>query len=227
MSPLQLRHQLVHQKHPTSLTYTRRPPLPLNPTPLLPFLSPGPCRSCCSMVQTRASQRPHSADELLEALLAGNSGVAKRLLGLQLAAAPHRASTDDGASDDAHATPQLPTGPSGFSVLHAAALTECHRMVPVLVEAGVPVDGAIEALDGGAAFALRKWLQEHSRLPSSKLCAVFRGVTPLHVAAWLGHTAMVQALLAAGADCELPCLEVGGREGRRAAPSHCCKMLLP
>lgn len=36
------------------------------------------------------------------------------------------------------------------------------------------------------------------------------GVTPLHIAAWLGHKATASALLAAGADPEVACLEVGG-----------------
>lgn len=35
------------------------------------------------------------------------------------------------------------------------------------------------------------------------------GVTPLHIAAWLGHQATASALLAAGADPEVACLEVG------------------
>jgi ankyrin repeat protein len=39
------------------------------------------------------------------------------------------------------------------------------------------------------------------------------GVTPLHIAAWLGHSATVAALLEAGADAELACLEVRGAAG--------------
>ena len=118
-------------------------------------------------MRTRASQRPHTQHELLEALLAGNSGQAKRLL--------LSAGEEQDAQSAQGLAGVLACGPSGFSVLHAAALTDCHRMVAPLVAAGVPVDGAIEALDGAAAFALRKWLQAHSKLPASKLCAVFRG----------------------------------------------------
>ena len=65
-------------------------------------------------------------------------------------------------------------GPSGFTSLHAAALTDSHRVVNELVAlSGVAPDQQVAALDGPAAIALRQFLREHSKLPSSKLCAVF------------------------------------------------------
>lgn len=105
---------------------------------------------------TRSAQNPSSSFALLDALLAGNSSRAKLLL----AQDPQRG--------------QL-AGPSGFGTLHAAALTDSHRLVAPLVAAGVDVDQQIGTLDGPAAFALRQFLRDHSKLPASKLCAVFRG----------------------------------------------------
>ncbi|KAI3430817.1 hypothetical protein D9Q98_009228 [Chlorella vulgaris] len=163
------------------------------------------------MVQTRSARAPEvpSSFGLIRALLAGNTSRARQLL--------HQA---------------LVSGPSGFSCLHAAALSDCHRLIAPLVaarlqaneanaEAPIPAamagpDQQIGPLDGAAASALRTFLREHSKLPSAKICAVFRGVTPLHIAAWLGHQATLQALLQAGADTELPCLE-----GRTALSIAC------
>ena len=109
------------------------------------------------MVATRGSSRPTNQWALLEALLEGNTSRARLLLSQE----PSRAQVE---------------GPSGFSPLHAAALTDSHRVVNELVGlSGIAPDQQVAALDGPAAFALRQFLREHSKLPSSKLCAVFRG----------------------------------------------------
>lgn len=123
------------------------------------------------MVQTRSARAPEvpSSFGLIRALLAGNTSRARQLL--------HQA---------------LVSGPSGFSCLHAAALSDCHRLIAPLVaarlqaneanaEAPIPAamagpDQQIGPLDGAAASALRTFLREHSKLPSAKICAVFRGV---------------------------------------------------
>ncbi|PRW21035.1 flagellar associated isoform A [Chlorella sorokiniana] len=150
------------------------------------------------MVLTRAQGRQeYSEFALLDALLEAGSARATFLLEQGEAAA-------------------LVCGPSNFTPLHAAALTDCHRLIAPLVEAGAAPNEQIAHLDGAGALSLRRFLVDHSRLPSSKLCAVFRGVTPLHVAAWLGHQATCSALLAAGADPEVACLE-----GRTALAIAC------
>lgn len=41
--------------------------------------------------------------------------------------------------------------------------------------AGAAPNEQIAHLDGAGALSLRRFLVDHSRLPSSKLCAVFRG----------------------------------------------------
>lgn len=127
------------------------------------------------MVRTRASQQPAGEQGLLVALLSGNGALGKRLL-------------------RDHPSVAAQCGPSGFTALHAAALTDQHRLVPDLVAAGVSPSTQIEALDGPAAYALRKWMQELSRLPSNKLCAVFRGESQ-----WL-HWCREQSCLQAGLD---------------------------
>lgn len=58
----------------------------------------------------------------------------------------------------------------------------------------------------------RTW-QLHPRSPTQqpalpRTAAPVAGVTPLHIACWLGHAASVQALLEAGANPEVACLEV-------------------
>lgn len=108
------------------------------------------------MVLTRSAHGPSSTFSLLDSLLSGHSSRAKLLL----AQDPQRAQVG---------------GPSNFGSLHAAALSDCHRLVAPLVAAGLDIDQQIDTLDGHAAFALRQFLREHCKLPSSKLCAVFRG----------------------------------------------------
>lgn len=111
------------------------------------------------MVATRGSSRPTDQWALLEALLEGNTSRARLLLSQE----PSRAQVSM-------------EGPSGFTALHAAALTDSFRVVNELVGlSGIAPDQQVAALDGPAAFALRQFLREHSKLPSSKLCAVFRG----------------------------------------------------
>ena len=117
------------------------------------------------MVATRTSHGPVSQWSLLDAVLASQPSRARILLEKD----PWLAKV---------------TGPSNFSCLHAAACTDSYKLVPALLAAGasrsaplppLSVDAPIAALDAGAAFALRQFLREHSKLPSSKLCAVFRG----------------------------------------------------
>lgn len=57
-----------------------------------------------------------------------------------------------------------------------------------------------------------------SPLPPLPLAA---GVTPLHIASWLGHHNTVQALLQAGADTEAVCLEVGSTQRSLRLPITC------
>lgn len=89
-------------------------------------------------------------------------------------------------------TRALAGGPSGFTCLHAATLVDASRLVAPLVAAGLSPDVQIEALDGPAAFGLRHFLRDRSqgRLPSSRLCAVFRGEAVGHC----GTVAMPQCL---------------------------------
>lgn len=162
------------------------------------FLS-APQRPSPAMVLTRAQGRlEYTQYALLNELLAGNTARARLLLEQGEAAALH-------------------VGPSNFTTLHAAALSDSHRwatacrrrrryspvlrcvpaqpmstpsclthlpscaapfptrLVAPLVAAGAAPNEQIAHLDGAGALSLRRFLVDHSRLPSSKLCAVFRG----------------------------------------------------
>lgn len=116
------------------------------------------------MVLTRSAHGPCTAYSLLDSLLAGHSSRASLLL-----------------EQDPQERAQV-VGPSNFGALHAAALSDCHRFVAPLVAAGLDINQQIDTMDGQAAFALRQFLREHCKLPSSKLCAVFRGALAAAVA---------------------------------------------
>lgn len=108
------------------------------------------------MVATRSAGQSVGEHALLDALLSVNTSRARVLLA-------------------AHPGLALEQGPSGFGCLHAAALVDAHRLVAPLAAAGLSPDQQIEPLNGPAAFSLRSFLRDHSKLPASKLCAVFRG----------------------------------------------------
>jgi len=149
------------------------------------------------MVATRSARQDLASPfALLDSLLAGNTGKSKVLL-------------------DRDASLARQFGPSGFSCLHAAALTDGWRLIPALLAAGLSQDQQIAALDGPAAFELRQFLTSHSKLPSSKLCAVFRGAPS---AAGRGYPwVAAAAAVRCGALCWCGVWHVGTREAHRRA----------